>query len=278
MTTRNVCFTSFNLECAPILGDVIKYAVYQHEKCPETERLHVQGYLEFSKSLRYAAIKKLLGDPAVHLEARRGTREQAIEYCKKEESRIDGPWEYGDAIRSQGKHTDLELLADAIKANPKMDVLVDDHLTHLIKYPRGVANACFLLNKRQAKMFRQLEVHVYWGAAGTGKTRKAVERDSDYYILEKSGDALWFDGYDGEDHLIIDDFYGWIPFNQLLRILDGYMFKCNIKGSFVYAQWTKITITSNKNPDLWYNQDKLNDNMRNAFYRRIHEIKEFISE
>lgn len=263
------------MDIRPECSDLLKYAVFQHELCPTTNRPHVQGYIEFTSPIRYGRIKQILGDPAVHLEQRKGTREQAIAYCRKEETRIDGPWEVGTRPGGQGKRTDLDNLADHLKGNPKLDSLLDNYLPMFIKYSRGISNACFLLNKRKAKTFRELDVHVYWGNAGTGKTRSAVDRDPDYYILEKTGDSLWFDGYDGEIHLIIDDFYGWIPFNQLLRLLDGYAFKCNVKGSFIYASWSKVTITSNKHPDEWYDRTKLNDNMINALNRRLHDIRLF---
>lgn len=273
MTQRNACFTSYDINIRPTDNEHIKYIIYQLEECPDTKRHHLQGYVEFTNSIRLNRIKELLGDPAIHIERRKGNRDQARDYCRKEDTRIDGPWEHGTWTKGQGNRSDLDALHDTMLADPRIGTVVDEHFGLFIKYTRGIQNASFVLSKRKAKTFRVLEVHAYWGQAGTGKTREAVERDSDYYILEKTGETLWFDNYDGEEHLIIDDFYGWIPFNMMLRILDGYMYKCNIKGAFVYAQWTKVTITSNKPPDEWYKN--LSDYQREALARRIHMEKQY---
>lgn len=275
MTQRNACFTSYNTTLRPTSGDIIKYIIYQLERCPNTQRDHIQGYCEFSSPIRLVRIKELLGDPAVHVEQRKGSRDQARDYCRKEESRIDGPWEYGDFGKGQGNRSDLDALRDTMLVDPKLSTVLDEHFGMFVKYTRGIQAASFLLRKRATKDFRTLDVHVYWGEAGTGKTRSAVERNEDYYILDKSGDTIWFDGYDGESHLIIDDFYGWIPFGALLRILDGYQYKCSIKGGFVYAAWTTVTITSNRSVDEWYPNARLNDAQRNALARRINEFRHF---
>lgn len=74
-------------------ANYIKYGIWQQERCPTTGRLHLQCYFEFKKPMRMRAVKGALGDATAHVEPRRGTREDAREYCRKEESRVDGPWE-----------------------------------------------------------------------------------------------------------------------------------------------------------------------------------------
>lgn len=69
------------------------YMVYQLEECPETKRLHNQGYIEFTKQLSFSMVKQLL--PDIHFEARKGTQAQAIAYCTKEESRVEEPIVFG---------------------------------------------------------------------------------------------------------------------------------------------------------------------------------------
>lgn len=112
MTTRNCCFTIFQdkwdiedkvqfLQSIYDNGD-IKYCIVQLEKSPETGNLHYQGYLELPKPMRYGAIKSLLKCDSAHLEARKGTALQAADYCRKEESREDGPWEFG-SLAKQGQ-------------------------------------------------------------------------------------------------------------------------------------------------------------------------------
>ena len=66
-----------------------KYTVYQQERCPHTQRLHYQGYSEFTDNVSWGALKNWLGN-SLHIEARQGTREEARVYCMKEESRVPG--------------------------------------------------------------------------------------------------------------------------------------------------------------------------------------------
>ena len=117
---------------------------------------------------------------------------------------------------------------------------------------------------------RSVLVLVYWGDSGTGKTRKAIEDSgSDFFILDQ-GERVWFDGYDGEKTLIVDDYYGWIKYGMLLRILDGHPYRAEIKGGFRWALWTRVIITSNKKPEDWYQQG-----LTPALKRRITKVVHF---
>lgn len=119
MTTRNCCYTifqdkiDFNLvdhlnECYN--NGSIKYSIVQLEKSPETGALHFQGYIEMPKPMRFGAIKKLLKCESAHLEARKGTPQQAADYCRKEDSRFDGPWELGELTKQGQRYVTLLLL------------------------------------------------------------------------------------------------------------------------------------------------------------------------
>lgn len=82
----------------------VRYIIFQVEKCPDTGRLHLQGYIELYRQFRLKGLKTLLDCNEAHCEPRRGTREEAMEYCKKEDSRLEeedekgipaGPFEAG---------------------------------------------------------------------------------------------------------------------------------------------------------------------------------------
>lgn len=66
------------------------YYISQVEMAPETNKKHVQGYIELDKPRRLGAFKKLAHWRSAHLEPRRGTATEARAYCMKEESRIQG--------------------------------------------------------------------------------------------------------------------------------------------------------------------------------------------
>lgn len=67
----------------------ISFLVYQVELCPDTQRVHFQGYLECVGQQRWMRIKnEVPGFEAAHLEVRHGTQQQAIAYATKEDTRL----------------------------------------------------------------------------------------------------------------------------------------------------------------------------------------------
>ena len=74
-------------------GEKVQYCVWQVEKTEEGPQ-HLQGYVVFKTNQRLAALKKL--DGTAHWEPRMGSHEEAKQYCMKEETRQDGPFEIGD--------------------------------------------------------------------------------------------------------------------------------------------------------------------------------------
>lgn len=129
---RNWCFTSYDLEAFKVPDDHpdFRYCVYQGEKCPETDRVHLQGYIEFNKAINFNTVKGLFGDAAIHLEGRRGTREQARAYCMKPESRWSEPIEFGRFETRERQREDLNEARRLIQAHKSWnDVLNDENLT-----------------------------------------------------------------------------------------------------------------------------------------------------
>ena len=115
---RDWCFTINNpvqteQEFLSYLQSVpdLRYVVFQREKAPETGTEHYQGYFEFTQPKWFTTIKKYLSKEHIgvdaHIEARRGKRSQAREYCMDEETRISPQYyEYGEFIED-GERTDL---------------------------------------------------------------------------------------------------------------------------------------------------------------------------
>lgn len=93
--------------------------------------------------------------------------------------------------------------------------------------------------------------YVYWGATGTGKSRRAWDlAGSDAY--SKDPLSKFWCGYAGQKHVVIDEFRGGISISHVLRWLDRYPVNVEIKGSSVPLRATQLWITSNVRPELWY--------------------------
>lgn len=149
-TSRNWCFTAFKKPNLVSTTD-IKYMIYQPEICPTTKKEHYQGYVELINACSMRTIKRILNDEQVHVEPRRGTQKQAIEYCKKEESRNGETFEYGTP-KKQGKRSDLDEIMIDIEEGHTMKEILTNHggnalrIIHCIEKAMKVKHELFALD------------------------------------------------------------------------------------------------------------------------------------
>lgn len=148
MTSRNYCFT-INNPTTDVLTfpDRVKCAVYQKE-IGANGTTHFQGYMELKSPVRISSIKQWGGDwPRAHLELRRGSRIQAIQYCEKGESRAPGAdtiyWPDKETVSpssdsNQGQRTDLKSVAQLVTSGGSIRDVALQHPESYIKYYRGI--------------------------------------------------------------------------------------------------------------------------------------------
>lgn len=252
-----------------ILSTEIKYIIFGKEVGAQGTP-HLQGYVEFRGRKTLASAKAFLGTNRIHLDLRdekQMSQQNCIEYCKK-----DGDWvEFGQCAR-QGNRSDLQGAIESLR-NVGLESTAEQYPGVFVRYGRGLRDLQFtVINRAVQRQLRPVHVTVYYGPPGTGKTHRAfVENATDCFILRRGNSGVWFDGYDQQKVLIIDDFKGWIPFQQLLNLLDKYPMCCEIKGGMVWAHWTKVIITSNHHPDEWYDYER-NMLCKAALMRRLNEI------
>ncbi len=251
--------------------DGVRDVVAQLERCPTSGRLHLQGYIELSRPMRMPQALRLFEPAAPHLEPRRGTREQAREYCRKQDTRVDGPWEHGEwGHGGAGQRTDLSALKASIDSGSTDAELWEEHFGHMLRNHRGI-DRYRLVRGAHVPARTSVAVHVFYGPTGTGKSHRAfAEAGPDAYALAYTSGTTWFDGYSGSDSLVLDEFYGGIPHSFLLRILDKYPLQVPIKGGFVQAAWTQVFITSNQHPKDWYDKAKIPDT--GPLFRRLTDV------
>lgn len=143
---RHVCFTLYADEMPP-MPEYVRYCVYQRECCPETQREHFQCYAEFSKLVKLGGLKKWL--PNAHFEERRGTREQARDYCMKRESRVAEPVEYGSwESGGQGTRNDLKEACEMLKQGSSMSEVARQHPTVVAKFGKGLQHVQSLIEEK----------------------------------------------------------------------------------------------------------------------------------
>lgn len=279
LTINNPSESDFNLvELLSQNKEMTKYFVAQTE-VGEQGTPHIQAFVQFTERKRLTQLKKIA--PTWHWEPRRGSAAQAAAYCKKSETH-DGQFRIEEgSMTTQGKRTDIQAFVEAAQNLDisETEIIAAQPETY-VKYFKALDRIKSLTLRKETKKFRQLTTHVYYGPPGTGKTRIVMDKyGDDVYKLSVGNDTkVWFDGYDGEDVLLIDDYDGsWIPYELMLALLDGYQLRLPIKGSHTYARYTKVFITSNIHPHKWWY------NGLRALARRINKIfwvkeKDAISE
>lgn len=254
--TKYFCLTIYELD-KPFL-DVARnipnvvYCIAQQERGEQGERDHYQAYFCFERSKRLDSAIGLFHRywPTCHVERRRGSHQEAKAYCRKENTRVAGPYELGDdsAIADvPGSSGGLKRLAEAAVEGKSDRALAElDMMTYCNHFQK-------LRALRQAILkptFR--DVHVTWiyGLPGAGKTQYVWESTGpDAFILAPVNGKVWFDGYNDEDTIIMDNLTAnTIPWNYLMSILDKYPLRVEIKGGTVIARWTKIYVTSVAHP------------------------------
>lgn len=256
--SRNWCITIFldwEEDDVPKLSEEIakKYGDFQYfcigyEVCPDTKNKHAHIYVEYKNARHFNAIKKI--DTKSHIEARKGTAKQAEAYAQK-----DGLFVCNGERSKQGKRTDLAICRELIIED---GLNMKDAIFHM-KSSQSIRTAECLLKYFEKK--RDWKPTVYWlyGKTGTGKTRQAVEffKNNNIPYWTSMKNLKWWEGYDGEGGVLIDDFRAdFCTFHELLRILDRYEYRIEVKGGSRQLLSTHMIITSPMHPSVAYNKSE----------------------
>lgn len=263
-SSRNYCMTINNWtenDEQSLLQDNHSYLVYGKE-IGENGTPHLQIYIEYNNSKRFNTMKKRY--PRAHIETRKGTSIEASNYCKK-----DGNFIEKGEISQQGKRSDLNKLKEMIISN---EASVDDLC---ITDPYAYHEFGRTLNKIEdiqlRKKFRNWMTTCEWcyGETGTGKSHYAFTNfnpDTHYVFPNDNG---WWDGYKGQETVIINEFRGQIQYSELLDLIDKYPKTVKRRNREPCPFLAKhIIITSSMTPNEVYHNLAENDKLE-QIYRRI---------
>lgn len=273
--SRSWCFVSYHPEGPEDLHDNIKYIIFQQETCPKTKRLHWQGHVEFFTPIGYKSVQKCIGDEKAHVEIVKD-RIESRAYCTPGGSKKSGPkdhipgsqYERGqwDEV-GQGRRSDFSEICDAIRADKPLREIANANPGTFARYHRGIRELRRLQWGR--RMNQECEVIVLWGKGGAGKTHKANELAPNAYWKDNT---KWWNDYNGEKEVIINDMMlnKWEP-DYLKNMFDKWPMKIEDKGGVMELAATKFVITTNENPETWF---QFIPELR----RRVKKIEEFTEE
>lgn len=247
---------------------MVRYVIFQRES-GVSGTVHLQGYLQLKRAQRLSYVCKLLAPEKPHWEKQRAPENStARDYCRKEDSRLHLPVEWGDFVDSAGERTDIARACDTVRTRG-IKRCAREHPEAFVKYASGFLKyALYVTEPRDSPPI----CHVIWGTTGTGKTRSVLEDSPNVYSGANavSGSTRWFDGYDGTTPLLLDEF-DWTkwPIQFMLRMMDRYPMTVPCKGSSVTITngCSKIYIVSNIPPSEWYRD--VHVDILAAFARRV---------
>jgi len=300
-TSRNWIFTLNNPTTKELFQSTrqLKFVVAVLERGSTT---HYQGYLELTTSRSMTSVKSIFStrNPAPHLEKRLGSRTQAIQYvlktCQGELSNSTLSWhssqelEYAPLTETtslisltlpglilfgfSGTSSDLVELAsqpktvkqrlqkvkEKIQAGASELEIANDDFELYIKYARTFNRYALLCSKPREE---KTKIIVIQGPTGSGKSHYSRQRFPNAFWKPRN---LWWDGYSGQNAVIIDEYYGWLPYDLLLRLGDKYPLQVEYKGGSINFNSEYVVITCNKHPSTWYANVYFE-----AFIRRVEE-------
>ncbi|AHY24220.2 replication protein [bream circovirus 1] len=241
---------------------VCEFAVIGKEK-GESGTPHLQGFVNLKTKARLSSMKEVIS-PRAHFEPAKGTDLQNDEYCTKDNDiylRIGEP-------SKQGKRSDLLKAVELLHSTSgNITEVARACPATFIRYGRGLRDYWLTVGATPRNF--KTEVFILIGPPGCGKSRYAFDATCDKPVFYKQrGD--WWDGYMAQEAIIIDDFYGWMKYDEMLRICDRYPHKVPVKGSFVEFSAKKIYITSNEHVINWYKFDGYD---AKALMRRVTSYK-----
>lgn len=226
------------------LGEEFAYVAGQLEEAPTTGYRHWQVLICFKKKKSLRQLKELICNDG-HFEPSRS--DAARDYVLKEETYVEGTrFRLGEYPNRRNNKADWDKILDIAKKGIIEEIDADV----VIRYYTTLKRISIDYGSPVAR--GPQEVHLYWGPTGSGKSKKVFElvEGKEYYL--KAPTTKWWDGYRGQEIVVVDEFRGLIEISHLLKWLDRYPCAVEVKGCQVFLNTKIWYFTSNLSMDEWY--------------------------
>ncbi len=288
MRGRNWCFRISNPteDPEPIGWPHFRACVFQHEIGELTGTAHIQGYIEFTESMRQGAVIALF-ERGTEVQLRMGSKKQATDYCCKDETRDpadDGPFWIPDEDtmrngQEPGKRNDIHAATEDIKAQKSFLDIAEEHSVVWVKYYRGLTNLKTTLQLDTTQREDVTSIYIC-GPPGTGKTHYCKEHYPEGPDTYWKSPGKWWDGYHGQGTVVFNDFDdSWFQLRDLKLYVDDGACQVERKGATMWLLATVMVFTSNRHPKNLYRKKLKGTNWSegsNPLYRRFPLIRLFL--
>lgn len=234
------------------LSAVFRFIFCGMETCPDTGRIHWQCYAELYDKASIKSVKTALNCRWAHLEQSWASGEANVAYCGKDAHCLVT---WGVSAQGAGFRTDLARIAKSIREGASEFKIWRAFGESYLRLSTHIGRAIALEVANAAPVERPVKCHVHWGVTGAGKTYWAQQHFGVGLYWKPLGGSgwQWWDNYQGQPAIILDEFTGQIPVDEFKRLTDVYHYPCQRKGKGeTPAMWTNVVITSQKHPREWW--------------------------
>lgn len=148
--------------------------------------------------------------------------------------------------------------------------LADVAVAHPVAYVLHGRGLERLVNTLDRPKPRMVCTWVLWGPTGTGKSTWVFEHLKSLYKPLVQRGSLWFENYQGQKTLFLDDVVHRLTCEEIMELTDRWPLTLAVKGSSVTAHWNFVMICSNLAPQNWF--PNVQPELRDAMLRRLNVV------
>jgi len=236
-----------------------KYMIFSEEVAPATGMRHLQGYIQYRSPKCFKSVKKDFDcSTSPYVSWAKASPIMNRKYVLKIRDLDDKPnekyYEFGDVPKG-GKEQQQEekerynVAVEFAKTGCMSDIDSDLYVRYYSTWKRIFDD--HIIAQHLPTIDGELEHEWIHGPAGTGKSRSARERYPNAYLKLCN---KWWDGYKGEEVVIIEDYdkrHDGLAHHMKIWG-DRFPFLAEVKGSAMKIRPRKIIVTSNYSPsEIW---------------------------